>query len=69
MIKDEALETETDAVFRKRLGIKYGTSEARKDYRRWSNKVRSDFKPTDFKVSHGKSSYINYGRSIKTSDL
>ncbi len=65
MIKDKALEVETDAVFRRRLGIKYGTNEARKDYRRWSKRVRSDFVPTDFRLSSGTNSYIDYGRSFK----
>ncbi len=69
MIKDKDLEAESDAVFRKRLGIKYGTNEARKDYRRWSSKVRSKFKLTDFKSSYGKNAYVTYGRCSRSSDL
>ncbi len=60
MKKDKYAESES--AFKKRLGIDYYT-ESR--YTEWSKKVRSDFKPTDFRISYSKSSYVDYGRSFK----
>ncbi len=53
---------ESESAFNKRLGIDYYT-ESR--YTEWSKKARSGFKPTDFRMSYSKHSYVDYGRSFK----
>ncbi len=67
MIKDKDLET--DAAFRKRLGISYGTNQARKDYRRWRKKVRADFSLDDFKDPYNRGSYVNVAKSKRILEI